>query len=274
MRAFMDDLSISRSFFPLKRSARPLLLLLLFLLAGVLVMLAFTLANLSLRGPEPSEATSLAAYEFGVAVTYFQVDAGVELATADRLIDQLYLRLESELASFTEEVGFTLGLLPPETFARIEGDSPPQREANAHLLAEQYQADIVLYGTISENERGTLTVQPEFYVFPGRFREALEITGSYRLGSAITLSGQLGDMSTLVNLNQPLGRRTISMAEIMAGLAYYAAEDFENARAIFQQVLDEQNWGDAAGQEIIYVLLGNSHLSLAIQDLADGEYRV
>jgi tetratricopeptide (TPR) repeat protein len=215
--------------------------------------------------PSPTPIPTLASYEIGLAVAYFAIpdDGSVSVEEADTLVDQINARLASELASFSDTVGLTLGYLGPADVGRIQGTDGGEREADANIIAERHDADVVLYGAITSGAGGLLEVQPEFYVSPDTFTDALEMAGAHRLGRAISVSGPLEAIRNALKINRPLSARTTAMVHIFAGLTYYAVEDFEDALGEFEAAADDPDWGPAEGREVLHVLLGNAQLKLA-----------
>lgn len=224
--------------------------------------------------PTPTSTPTIADYDVGIAVTYFSIpdDGSVESVEADTLIQQVYSRLEAELREFGGEVDLSIGLLPPSVVGRIEGETISDREESAEEIAERYGADMVLYGTISERADNRLEVQPEFYVAPEKFAEALELTGSYRLGRQIEVEGPLTLIRNAMNVNRPLSSRTTAAAQIFAGLTYYLLEDYESALEAFRAAEAVPEWDNTEGKEVVYVLLGNAQGKLASVAAQKGDF--
>ncbi len=152
----------------------------------------------------PAPTPSLAAYDFGALVAYFDVpeNGGVDPAEADLLIDRFYLQLENELGASMDPLRFRAGLLGPEVAGRVTGATADEREQNAAQLARSFDADMVLYGVVSYNDiTRQLELQPEYYIAPESFSDALEMTGAFRFGNRI-------GVSTPLNRGSGCGTRT------------------------------------------------------------------
>jgi tetratricopeptide (TPR) repeat protein len=255
-----------------------------FALVALLLLSLFTLVvalssglGTSLFGsnatPSPTPIPSLRNYDLGIAVAYFEVpdDGTVEWDEADALAEQILTRLESELSGFTERTELTLGFLAPSSIGRVQGATPAEREANARDLARRHDADIVLYGLITRQSTGILDVQPEFYVVPETFADALEITGSYRLGKQIQVDGTLTAIRNVMSVNQPLSNRIAAAAEIFIGLTYYGLEQYELALQSFELAEQFPFWDETEGREVLYVLKGNTYVRMASVDGQNGD---
>lgn len=212
----------------------------------------------------PTPIPQLSEYEISLAVTYFAIgNDAVDLESADLLVRQVDIRLVSEIEAFSDQVDLTFGYLGPDEVGRIEGSTRFEREENAQIVAERHDVDIVLYGEVTRNDNGFLEVQPEFYVSPDTFAEALEMSGSFRLGREIEIEQELSSATNIVNLNRPLSARTAAMAQIFGGLTFYLIEDYESALEAFKTASEDSNWGETEGREVLHLLLGNTYLKLA-----------
>lgn len=211
--------------------------------------------------PSPTPTPSVQGFDIGVAVTYFAIpdDGSVDQREADEIVQQVDDRLRSEMEAFGDALDLSVGFIDPVTAGRIEGETPTEREANAREVADQYGADIVLYGVITANRQGFLEVRPEFYVLPESFSEALEMTGSFRLGREIEVEGPLSRIQNAMQVNRPLSGRTTAIAQIFGGLLHYILEDYDAALAAFQTAAGQDGWGETEGREVLYVLLGNTY---------------
>lgn len=213
----------------------------------------------------PTPIPQLPDYDVGLGVAFFTVpeDQSVTLDEADTLIEQVDVRLQGELDSFSDTTGLTLGHLGPQDLGRIVSDDARERAVFAREVAERHDADVILYGIVSRGRGGILEVQPEFYVSPTMFTDALEMTGSYRLGSAIEVTGSLDDMRNALVVNQPLSARTTALAQIFAGLTYYELVNYDEALKAFEAAESALDWEITDGHEVLLVLLGNTRLKLA-----------
>jgi tetratricopeptide (TPR) repeat protein len=207
--------------------------------------------------PTPTRFTDS---EIGVVVSYFVPAPGAEIdpAQARDLIDGVYATLIAELDDFRDQLDIGLGSLPPSSVAPVQGSTRAERERNAMALAASTGAEIVLYGEIARGANGALDVQPEFYVAPDVFADALELTGAYRLGSEIPV-----EIPINVDANTVLTGRTTAAAQIFAGLVFYVTDQFALARRAFEDAAAQPGWETTEGREVLNILLGNTYGKLA-----------
>lgn len=223
--------------------------------------------------PTHTPTPTLANYDIGIAIAYFKLpdDNSVDEVAADTLVTQIEARLVSELEDFAQTVDLSIGFIPPATIGRIEGETPLEREENARDIARRYAANIVLYGEITLSPGGLLEVQPAFYVAPEAFADALEMTGTFRLGRKIEVEGSLTNVRNALEVNRPLSARASAVAQIFAGLIHYLLEDYEQAIVAFEAAAAEPDWGDTEGREVLHLLLGNAYTRLAAVAAQNGD---
>jgi tetratricopeptide (TPR) repeat protein len=119
---------------------------------------------------------------------------------------------------------------------------------------------MVIYGAIEGSETD-IKVTPQFYVSPefvNNFYEAREITGPYRLGSAILLSKRQLDILDKKALADEITTRSKILTYIALGLAYSTRLNFSEAVEVYQSA-EELIWPDDQGKEVLYLLMGNTY---------------
>ncbi|MBL8132584.1 MAG: toll/interleukin-1 receptor domain-containing protein [Anaerolineae bacterium] len=211
----------------------------------------------------PTPTPPLRNYDIGVGVSYFVVagDEGIDPQEAETLIDAFSLRLQTELADAANTLGVSVGLHGPQGITQVVGDDEAARADSARIVAEALDADILVYGSIERNAiTGGTEVIPVFYVSPDHFWDALEMTGAQHLGSPISVEAPI---SEAIKSRSRLIVRTRTVADIIAGLARYINEDYAGALTSFMDAAANPDWEESAGGEVLYVLLGNTHLKLA-----------
>ncbi|GEM_PF-5587155 len=210
--------------------------------------------------PTPTQVV-ISDADVGIAVSYFVTppEQTIPDEQARSLVDGVYARLVDEFDAFADQIDLGVAFLSPNTVPRVEGRTRAIREASARALADEVGADIVLYGEISRAANGSLVVQPEFYVAPDVFSDALELTGSYRLGSAISLSDSVENAEELLNTNRVLSGRTTAAAQIFAGLVLYITENYQLAARAFEQAGAQRGWEETQGREVLNILMGNTY---------------
>jgi tetratricopeptide (TPR) repeat protein len=224
----------------------------LLLVQGTVINALSVALNLAPPSPTPP---SLEQVEIGIIMGYFGVpeDGSISPAEAQQFAMQVYSNLENELEQLRRETGLPLsvGTLGPDVTGTITSEG--------EAAAGRWHAEIVLYGTLAQDATGQVVVTPHYYASPATFADALEMSGSYRLGSAIPCSLPLTDNFTT---NRILRSRLTGIAQVFAALTYYVAEDYEAALVGFEQA-SASTWGTERGTDTVAILLGNTHLRLA-----------
>jgi tetratricopeptide (TPR) repeat protein len=215
--------------------------------------------------PTATPPPSLVTYDIGASVAGFQLpaDAAVDPAEADLLIERFYLQLQDDLTASMQPLRFRAGLLGPDIVGRIAGATADEREQNAAELAHTYGADLVVYGaTVYDDLTHQLRIQPEYYVAPESFGDALEMTGAFRFGSPV---GVALPLNRGLGVERELSARATALAHVMVGLSLYLLErDYTGALAAFEMAAALPGWEAAPGREVIDLLIGNTHMAMAV----------
>ena len=132
---------------------------------------------------------------------------------------------------------------------------PDTAEAMTAKLARKIHAYIVIYGVIiSDGEKSSFL--PEFYINHSSFQDASEITGEHELGSPLRVVLPFSESIQPIQ-NPALAGRVSALDLVTLGLAYYSADDFDNALTYFQHAAEEDRWV-GGGKEVVYLLIGNA----------------
>lgn len=214
----------------------------------------------------PTPLPSLASYDIGAVVAGFQLPTTdtVDPADVDLLIERFYLQLQDDLTASLQPLRFRAGFLGPDVAGRIAGATADAREQHATELARQYAADLVVYGVTEYDAlTGQLRIQPEYYVAPDSFADALEMTGAFRFGSPI---GVAVPLNRGLGVERELSARAAALAQVMVGLSLYLLEhDYAGALTAFSSAATLPGWEAAPGREVIDLLIGNTHLAMAVE---------
>lgn len=226
--------------------------------AVVLLAIIGVLSYLLLRSVKPEEMTG----EFNVAVAEFMVveDDGSSIRSNDghELGEWLHSRLNSSFAEL-EIRGYQVW--PPDYTGRVSGENREAREQAAEELAQEIGAHVIVYGVITE------TVDPlhnlEFYVNYKGFEEGEEVVGGHRLGQALPIELPFEESQFQGADNHGLIARVNGLSLLTIGLSYYATDNFERAIQFFSDAAETPGWLRYAGQEVVYLLLGNANVRQA-----------
>jgi tetratricopeptide (TPR) repeat protein len=197
--------------------------------------------------------------DFNVAVARFTaVDAQGRTRVTDEslsLADTVYQRIDTELRALNEQ-GFDFEVRAPEMTGSISGEAKDKRGEAARKLAQDIQADVVIFGTLSEH-----AFAPEFFINQRKdhFRNAEELTGQFDLGTAI-MGSELGAGSITNNmqLRKEMAERINALVQFVIGLSWYASQHFEQAQQAFNQALAIEGWKDADGREVLHLFVANT----------------
>lgn len=192
--------------------------------------------------------------DFRVAVAQFNWQ-GEGSDISFELSDGIALKLEENLATAQQDL--TITVWGPNQVGMVNGLTPEERATAAAGLAEKIGADIVIYGVMDASNSNLVTT-PEFYISDKNLVDAQEITGQHQLGLSFLIPGAANNTATRVNFSNKLTGRTALLSELIVGLAYYSAHEYELALTSFQKVETSEIWQEVGGKEVLYLLLGNA----------------
>ncbi len=217
--------------------------------------------------------------ELCVAVAGFSV-VGTD-DTSDLGTEFAY-QLQRKLNDTFREINPAMSVTPvwgPEEAGSLQGVPEEKIDQAAADLAQTIKADVLVYGII-DTTQPTWKVTPRFYISPAyAFTAATEWTGQHLLGKTFDAEG-VNDALKKRRMNEVSLSRGLLLFNIVSGLVDFLSYDYEQALASFQEaeIFGEQ-WGDEAGQALLYVLKGNaagklyerSH-EIALLDMAEQSY--
>ncbi|HEX2222170.1 MAG TPA: CHAT domain-containing protein [Candidatus Limnocylindria bacterium] len=195
--------------------------------------------------------------DFNIAVAEFAARGGPDRVEpsdeASALARSVYDTLEAELADLH---GFQIDVRPPDLTGRLPGATPDARAAAAAALADEINADVVVYGTLSAE--GT-AFEPEFFVSERKLVDAQELAGQYRLGTALEVAADISTNPVARRLlRDRLLERTQALAEFVLGLSYFVNGEYEDAERHLATAAATEGWDDADGKEVAYLFLGTA----------------
>ena len=209
--------------------------------------------------------------DFNIAVAPFQV-IGVEPEIGEDVANSIYGRLSGNFEGVGSPIVAVWGPGEPvlNPVPVIRGQDDGERDLAAARLADEINADVVVYGVI-ENEGSRWQVTPKFYVSPNNFEDASEILGPYDLGEAFGLAE--GNRRALrITSGDELTPRSEFLTQVAIGLTYYSIANYEQAAETFLGILattDESVVSDDESLRLVYLLLGNTSLRIALQEFED-----
>jgi tetratricopeptide (TPR) repeat protein len=223
---------------------------------GVLIVIVSAQSARSIYGAinQPSRMTG----DFNVVVTEFDgrdaAGRAVRSDVASELSTSLSKTLEQELAKIPSAVVAVRG---PVEAGRLEGGaSAEERALAARRLAEQVDADVVIYGWLDATRT---TLQPEFYLRERALADAQELLGSFRLGSAISEAVPIdNEPAAAISVRQRLSSRARAISELVLGLSFFRLQQYDQAERHFDGAIGAQGWPDGDGKEILYLFRGST----------------
>lgn len=209
---------------------------------------------------------------FNIAVSEFEAldRAGNRVAAEDahyipRLISREIARNESLKQQIDDVYQMSM-------FVADAGNGLPKKDGDeAGVFAERVGAHVLVFGVLEQQSQNRWQVQPMFYIRGRHFLRVPELFDETALGKPIEY--RVDNPASRGDLIAQIGDRIQALGYLLTGLVQYERDDasaYERATAAFEAILSETQWGKSAkheGQEIVYLLAGNSYLIRA--DLAE-----
>jgi tetratricopeptide (TPR) repeat protein len=167
----------------------------------------------------------------------------------------LYERFEPALADL--ELGFPHEIRSPEFACALPGRTAEERAATAIAYAERVNADILVYGVITDTAKAD-RLALAFQVSYQGFENGDEVSGPYALGGSLPVSLPFDPESLLVIEHPPHLVRMNVLAELVVGLSYLRADNPEKALTYIRMAESDPHWPNADGKEFAYLLLGHA----------------
>ena len=213
--------------------------------------------------PYPMEA---AADKFNVVMTPFsRVGAkspfGMLDGEGDELAQQLFSLFRANIAGLKLGETLKLELRGPREGCALPGTTPADRARAAERLAQALNAQVVLYGVLTGTGKDSLFL-PEFYVAYKGFEQGQEIIGPSEMGREIIVGVPI-DPLQFQDPNHAAATRTRGLSWLVVGLAAYSRDDYRAAEQYFRQTAEKAGLLEDEGQQVAYLLLGNTYLRLA-----------
>lgn len=207
--------------------------------------------------------------DFNVAVarfTEFDSEGKAQATEESRsLADSVYRRIDTELRALNEQ-GFDFEVRAPEKTGTITGKTRYARSKSARELAQDIQADVIIFGVLSEQ-----ALVPEFFINQrnDHFQNAEELTGQFDFGSAIMGSKlDTGSITSNMQVRNELAERTNALVQFVIGLSWYTSRNFEQAQEAFNQAVSIEGWKDTDGKEVLHLFVANTAGKLKDLDTA------
>jgi hypothetical protein len=238
-------------------------------LLGLLATTAYYLlapAFLPVRMPDGS---------FNIAVAPFSVLEGQETSASATEATEL----SNGIAKYIDEQSESLKQILPGRTIEVWGPADrisPVTSKNVAQIAKTLNADIIIYGTLSQVSTDNLALHPEFYLSERAVQQASELMGQHALGRTIDF---YDDTLGRGEATDVLRSRLEALIQMLAALIYQSrgtVEGFHKSLNILRKAENSSVWltaNDHTGQEIFYLFLGIAHLHYAttLEDQSSNE---
>ncbi len=231
----------------------------------VVVAVSSTIVILTLQPKPPGRMTG----DFRIAIAAFDVQSNNDenAETALQLAEGVMLRLDENITEL--DLNFTTQVWGPELVGEVKGETPEARATAAETLAQEIEADIVVYGLVDDTVE-PWKITPEFYVSVTNFYEAQEIVGDHRLGASFSIASY-DNLASRLQVSDSLSSQVEILTRITVGLAYFAFHDYEKSLEHFE-VASQVSAIETEGEKVIYLLMGNAAGRAEDIELAESYY--
>jgi tetratricopeptide (TPR) repeat protein len=193
--------------------------------------------------------------DFRVAIAGFDIVGDIQnKKLGQELAQGVKLRLDQDLKEINPNLIMTIW--GPEQVGDIKGKDQDSRAQNAAKLANDINADMVIYGFVDVNQL-LWQVVPEFYLKDTSFIQAEEIVGQYEFGSPIAMPGN-DNITGRVELGEQMTVRSKVLSRIAIGLAYFAIHNYDKSMNYLESTENIPEWTDDQSKKVVYLLIGNA----------------
>lgn len=200
--------------------------------------------------------------EWNVAVVGFtDMDSGLTNANITLISKVFSNRFAQEMEELGNDARLVVQVWNPEQVKRISGDTAEKRAAEAEQIANDINADMVIYGYIQHVDDSYL-LQPEFYIRAENYYESEELIGQHRFGGPISIIATHDTLPSQLQLNIELARRSKILALVTRGLSLYLISSYDQASQFFTQANQDEYWPNDDGRETIYLFQGNAAIRM------------
>lgn len=211
--------------------------------------------------PNPLDSNKLA-IAFQPLTVVDESGAAVRSSAGRAVAEFLYQRFGPALADLDLDVPYEVR--PPTLACALPGRTAEERAAAAAAYAERINADILVYGVITDTRKtdptGTVPSRLElaFYIGYSGSDNENELSGPYALGEPLPITLPFDPESLLAIEHPPHLVRMNVLAELVVGLSYLSADNPEKALTYIRQAEENAHWPSVDGKEFAYLLLGHA----------------
>jgi hypothetical protein len=229
---------------------------------GLLLVLVSWLAWTLRPDPQP---TAMPSGNFNIAVAELRATDAEGNPVSSKETDDLSNSIANFISSQTDVLGEIIGETvmvwgPDKGITYVTTGEEAKR-------VELLNADTLVYGDLREQRNGRWYIEPKFYLTTRAVGQAYELLGEHGLGAEIEY--RPGVQASKRDVNATLRLRMQALTQVLLGLSYYTFGDldgYQKATEAFLAAVDDPVWGESArgaGQEVLYLFLGNAYLKSA-----------
>ncbi len=225
-------------------------------MAAIVVAASIPLGrNYLTNGVEPLEGG------FNVAVAGFGSTEGSDVTDAARLSEVAFSSISVALEDLESPDLITdIDVGGPEEIGPIAHGDADTRAAQAHDIAQRFEADVVFYGTL-DSSRGVTTFVAEIFLWPEyNLRNAQELAGPYEMAVIeLPTTERVAVDRAVAEVLQSQAR---AVASLIVGMSRYSVGDWDEAETHLTHANEswfspEASAETETGREVILHLLGN-----------------
>ncbi len=198
--------------------------------------------------------------EWNVTVAGFaNLNTDLQSTDVELIHDVFFNRFEQEMLDLGNNTNLVVQVWGSEQIGSISGNSVEERALEAQKMANEINADMVIYGNVQQVEDGYI-LQPEFYIRADNYYEAEELIGQHRFGGPISIVATRDALPSQIQLNIELTRRAKILALVTRGLSLYLIKSYDQAFELFTQANQDDLWSNSNGRESVYLFQANAAL--------------
>lgn len=198
--------------------------------------------------------------EWNVTVAGFaNLNTDLQSTDIELIHDVFFNRFEQEMLDLGKNTNLVVQVLGTEQIGFISGKSAEERALEAEKMANEINADMVIYGNVQQVADGYV-LQPEFYIRADNYYEAEELIGQHRFGGPISIIATRDALPAQIQLNIELTRRAKILALVTRGLSLYLIKSYDQAFDLFTQANQDDLWSISTGRESVYLFQANAAL--------------
>lgn len=191
----------------------------------------------------PGEVLPPMTGDFRIAVAQFSVLNGQGEAGNSRegheFAQEVYQGIDGAMQDL-RQAGFDVTVRSPEQTGVVEGADPGQRAERASRLADELDADLIIYGSL-QNEAGGTDARLEFVLTRRLLLPSEEIAGAHQWAPERVPDNVHENPVARKMLRDLLSGNVKVLTQLVIGIGYYKLDQFQEAARYFQGAAQMEN---------------------------------